>query len=57
MDDLATRFFKSPETFGKAMELLMTLKGVEDHWESVEHFLMGLYEREEHLLSDTISNL
>ena len=54
MDDLATRFFKHPESFGKAMELLMTFKGMENHWESVEHFLMGLDEREEHLLSDAI---
>jgi integrase len=54
MDDLATRFFKHPESFGKAMELLMTFKGMEDHWESVEHFLMGLDDREEHLLSDAI---
>jgi integrase len=55
MDDLATRFFKHPEAFGKAMELLMTFKGVENHWESVENFLMGLDEREEGLLSDAIA--
>ena len=55
MDDLATRFFKTPEAFGKAMELLMHYKGLDQSWESVEIFLMQLDEGEEHLLGDALA--
>ena len=54
MDDLAKRFFKHPETFGKAMELLMQYKSQNDNWESVERFLMGLNEDEDQLLDSAI---
>ena len=54
MDDLAKRFFKHPETFGKAMELLMLYKSQNDNWESVERFLMGLNEDEDQLLDSAI---
>ena len=55
MDELATRLFKTPEAFGKAMELLMHYKGLDQSWESVEIFLMQLDEGEEHLLGDALA--
>jgi hypothetical protein len=54
MDDLAKRFFKHPETFGKAMELFMLYKSQNDNWESIERFLIGLSEDEDQLLDSAI---
>ena len=56
MDKLADKFFNDPTSFGKAMELLMAYKRetAKNSWESVETFLMGLDEREEHLLQKSL---
>jgi hypothetical protein len=56
MDKLADKFFNDPTSFGKAMELLMAYKRetAKNRWESVETFLMGLDEREEHLLQKSL---
>lgn len=55
-DDLANRFFSSPEEFASAMRLLTLYKTKPDHrvWLSVEEFLMQLEPDEDELLTRAI---
>ena len=55
MDDLAKRFFATPEAFGKAMELLMRYKGIEcASWDTAESLLMELDDAEVDLLMHAV---
>jgi integrase len=57
MDELTSRFFDDPESFGKAMALLKQYKDREKmptSWESMENFLMGLEKDEDHLLNQAL---
>lgn len=55
MDKLAKRFFDTPESYGKAQELLMKYIDVSElGWDKAEEFLMKLDPYEEYLLDTVI---